>query len=228
MAKRPVFIVKMDDNYIEKIDMEFTYYNGFSAEQKRKSIRSLHEEYRKAFIKSEILEISSKSDNDLGIQASAFNLKIKLPNDNVCSVESAFQGSKVFEKGGPYRDLLMKSSIDVKKDERLRSSGNITSFDYCGEIFDKEPKTLFYNWLYINALPEQHQLAEKIIQYDAFTDIEFNPKKSLNCQAEAAAIYVSLYRQGKIALALESKECFKQIVYTESKENPNYTQMTFF
>ena len=49
--------------------------------------------------------------------------------------------------------------------------------------------------------------------YDAFTDIEFNPKKSINCQAQAAAVYVSLEKQGLLLEALKSKEAFLNIVY---------------
>ena len=56
-------------------------------------------------------------------------------------------------------------------------------------------------------------LAEQITGYDAFTDIEFNPKRSINCQAEAAAIYVSLEKQGLLLEALKDKDSFKEIVY---------------
>ena len=56
-------------------------------------------------------------------------------------------------------------------------------------------------------------LTEQISVYDAFTDIEFNPQKSINCQAEAAALYVSLKRQSLLKEALKSKEDFLNIVY---------------
>ena len=39
-------------------------------------------------------------------------------------------------------------------------------------------------------------MAKKLLAYDAFTDIEFNPNRGLSCQASAAAVYVSLARQG--------------------------------
>ena len=55
------------------------------------------------------------------------------------------------------------------------------------------------------------------MEYDAFTDIAFNPQKSINCQAEAAAIYVSLKKQGLLEEALKDKENFRKIVY------PDYT-----
>ena len=51
------------------------------------------------------------------------------------------------------------------------------------------------------------------MEYDAFTDIEFNPNRSINCQAEAAAIYVSLQQQGLLGEALQSKERFLEVVY---------------
>ncbi len=76
-------------------------------------------------------------------------------------------------------------------------------------------KTFFYDWLYIHTLVQEENaaLAEGILAYDAFTDIEFNPKRSINCQAEAAAIFVSLSRQGLLRDALESEDGFREIVF---------------
>ena len=56
-------------------------------------------------------------------------------------------------------------------------------------------------------------MAEEILNYDAFTDIEFNPKKSLNCQAKAAAIFVGLSRAGLIENAVSNKEEFFKTLY---------------
>ncbi len=55
-----------------------------------------------------------------------------------------------------------------------------------------------------------------MLGYDAFTDIEFNPQKSINCQAEAAAVYVSLRKQGLLEEALKNKDSFKEIVYMQN------------
>ena len=57
---------------------------------------------------------------------------------------------------------------------------------------------------------------EHMLGYDAFTDIEFNPQKSINCQAEAAAVYVSLRKQGLLEEALKNKDSFKEIVYMQN------------
>lgn len=134
------------------------------------------------------------------------------------SVESAFQAGKVFEKGGPYTDLLNVSSRAAKTDERLKNSGKVIGFSFNGQNFPTEPKTFYYNWLYINALHSYPELTEELVKYDAFTDIVFNPNKSLNCQAEAAAIYVSLHRQGLLEEALKNKENFLNIVYPIRKK----------
>jgi len=176
-------------------------------------VKSLHQAYLKESPNSKILEISSKSEVELGIKLSAFNLMITTKSGKCFSVESAFQASKVFEKGGPYKDLLDVSSREAKKDERLKNSGKVIEFTINGKTFPTEPKTYFYNWLYINTLSLFPDLTEELVSYDAFTDIVFNPQKSINCQAEAATIYVSLQKQQLLYEALKSKESFLEIVY---------------
>ena len=54
-----------------------------------------------------------------------------------------------------------------------------------------------------------------VLDYQAFTDIEFNPEKSWNCQAYSVALYVSLVKNGMLEKALDSKENFKEIVKDE-------------
>ena len=80
-------------------------------------------------------------------------------------------------------------------------------------MFPLKPETYFYNWLYINTLHLHQDLSKRILEFSAFTDIAFNPDKSINCQARAAAIYVSLQKQGLLAKALENPESFLKVVY---------------
>lgn len=219
MASRPVFVMSLDKRYCIRENVEFEFFSGFSDKQQRKSIQSLHQAYLKKHADKKVLEISSKSEDELGIRLSAFNLMIRTPNGKEFSVESAFQASKVFEKGGPYKDLLDVTSKQAKKDERLKNSGKIIKFFFNGLTFETEPKTYFYNWLYINTLHLYGELTEQLIDYNAFTDIAFNPQKSINCQAEAATIYVSLQKQGLLQEALKSKDAFLDIVYPAYNEN---------
>lgn len=163
-----------------------------SAEVRKRSIRCLHQEAEKLGFHN-ILEVSSKSEQDIGIQLSAFFLK----NITGHPVENLFQSSKVFEHGGPYRDLLTVTPREAKKDERLRTSGKLINFIFNQKSFPLEPKSLFYDWLYINVLFSDRNTAlrEKFFeqQYTAFSDIEFNPEKSFSCQARTLALCVSLY-----------------------------------
>lgn len=57
----------------------FTWNGGFAVSQKQKNIVALHAAYHKRFPKSIILEISSKSLQEVGIKLSAFNLKKYVP-----------------------------------------------------------------------------------------------------------------------------------------------------
>lgn len=216
MAIRPMFISGNGKNLVEEEKIQFTWYSGFAKVQKQKSIMAFHQEAIKKYQgKIRILEVSSKSTELLGTQLSAFNLMIESNRaDRRFSVECAFQSSKVFEQGGPYKELLYVDSRTAKKDERLKNSGKLVAFEYSGKRWQLEPKTMFYDWLYINALGLEcnNELEKQVVQYDAFTDIEFNPEKSINCQARAVALYVSLHRRGLLKKVLDDPEFYVQLI----------------
>jgi len=212
MANRPIYIVSSSNHEFVTIKMiEFKWFPGMSKSQKQKSIQSLHESAKKECSISNILEVSSKSEIELGVNLSAFNLMIKTKHREF-SVETAFQSSKKFERGGPYLDLLEGTSMQAKKDNRLKQSGNLLEFVFFERRFDLEPRTFFYDWLYINALNKNQELSEQVKSYTAFTDIEFNPKKSINCQAYSVALYQSLRSRGLLEEALESPENFLNLL----------------
>ena len=212
MALRPVFVPITDDIGVTEELVDFKWSPGMAVVQKQKSIRSLHEAAIELGVTS-LLEVSSKSENELGVKLSAFNLNIiTKKNKQVFSVETAFQGSKVFEKGGPYVDLLKGTSKDAKKDIRLKESGNLTGFCFFGMDFPLRPRTYFYDWLYINALNKDEFLREEVLNYRGFTDIEFNPKKSINCQAYSVALFVSLEKAGLLKDALSTPDDFLEVV----------------
>ncbi|GLQ47828.1 hypothetical protein GCM10007862_28790 [Dyella lipolytica] len=198
MAERPIFMPSLHGPEFVKTQMvQFKWFPGMAVSQSQKSIDSLHEEAGKLLKLDRVLEISSKSKDELGVSLSAFNLMIKtVKHGREFSLECAFQASKVFERGGPYKDLLDKRSIDAKRDPRLKESGRLIKFQFFGMDWDLLPRTAFYDWLYINALHKQEDLALQVLKYSAFSDIAFNPERSVNCQAYAAALYVSLCKRG--------------------------------
>lgn len=226
MAKRPVFIPGKNGKLaVTEMEIDFQWFPGMSKSQKQKSITSLHEAAARRNI-SPVLEISSKSESELGVNLSAFNLLITTKRQNkTFSVESAFQGSKVFQRGGPYTDLLEKTSREAKKDIRLRESGNLVNFIFYKQEFPIKPRTFFYDWLYINALNQNESMADQVLKYSGFTDIEFNPKKSINCQAFSAALYVSLSYSSLLRDALESSEVFRDILADVYHKRERYYQI---
>lgn len=197
MANRPVFIAGDESRSVYRRDVDFPWSAGQSATQKRKNIVSLHEAFNADEPEMKVLEISSKSLQEAGVRLSAFNLSKFVPSlGRSIPLECVFQGGKVFTGGGPFTELYHGTSRDAKQDPRLRSSGVLVNYWFEGRAIPSFPTTAFYNWLYANALLENPGLAEEIVKYDAFTDIEFNPNKSHNCQAEAAAVFVGLARRG--------------------------------
>ena len=56
-------------------------------------------------------------------------------------------------------------------------------------VFRLEPRTFFYDWLYVSALAGHPELVNELEHRAAFTDIEFNPKRSINCQAHSVALF---------------------------------------
>lgn len=231
MARRPVFIAnEFGSHYVLTKIVEFKWFPGASISQKQKSIASLYGIASSLLHDDRILEISSKSKESLGIALSSFNLSITTKIGNrTFTVESAYQASKVFQNGGPYVDLLNKPSKDAKRDPRLKSSGSLKCFRFGKTNWPLHPSTLFYDWLYINALSKHNKLASEVMHYVAFTDIEFNPVKSVNCQAHSAALFVSLAHRGLLAKALSSKQAFVEVIQgseMSSDSNINENQLS--
>lgn len=230
MAKRPVFSPKLDVVGVSERLIDFHWFSGFSVTQKKKSIESLHQA-AKEYGYSDLLEISSKSEEAVGVALSAFNLLITTKkHKKTFSVECAFQSSKVFENGGPYVDLLLTDSLSAKKDTRLQCSGNLIGFNFFNKQFPIEPRTFFYDWVYINALIKNETLESQLTEYSAFTDIEFNPEKSINCQAHSVALYLSLKYNKVLSKAMKSPENFMDITkihYENQSRNINIQQKMF-
>lgn len=105
-------------------------------------------------------------------------------------MENVFQSSKVYQDGGPYLDMLSLPPKDAKRDKRHENSGKLIGFSYAGERWERNPKTSFYDYLYLLAARNSldGETLQNIREYDWFTDIEFNPNKSINCQARSAVL----------------------------------------
>jgi hypothetical protein len=199
MAKRIIFKpteVNQSDLF-EEILVDFTWVAGMALSQGQKSVSNLHTSALEIKGIKSILEISTRSLDPLGFSMSAFNLEL-LHAGRKYPVEAVYQSSKVFQDGGPYYELLSGSSLDAKRDSRLKSSGELIGFIFENQSWPISRSPNFYDYLYIRALLENSRKSD-LLKFDAFSDLAFNqitikPKlgKSFNCQARSAAIYVSL------------------------------------
>jgi hypothetical protein len=215
MAKRPVFIpLYQAEHLVDEVQVEFEWQPGFAPSQKKKNVSALHAAAAARQL-SPLLEVSTKSEEELGRRLSAFSLKVRTCIGPI-SIESAYQGSKVFEHGGPYRDIYRKESREAKTDFRIRGSGRLIRFDYFGEEWPLVPKTAFYDWLYLQALSPYQKFLERLFIYKGFTDIEFNPEKSINCQARTCALLLSLLRLGVLDYSLKTQANFIETTASDS------------
>lgn len=208
MTRKAIFTV--EDNGVLRRIVNLTLPGGFAVSQKRKGIQLVHECFMRNFKGNQPLEVSTKSELELGQALSAFNLK----DENGYTVERLFQSSKKFRDGGPYTDILDMTSSKAKKDERLRNSGPLVSFVLNDTEYPLQPTTAFYDWLYINTLLKNKDLVNQLIEsgYTDFTDIEFNPDKSLNCQAEAVALFLVILKDKDLDTLLNDGISFEEIV----------------
>jgi len=226
MAKRPAFFVRDTQDQtvplVEVVLVDFPWVPGMAMSQKQKCIDSMHNSIKNRH-PTHVLEISSKSREELGIKLSAFNLGFVHPNSNTfISVESAFQGSKVFKSSGPFPELYSLTARESKKFFKDKTLGTLVHFNFYGQLWPLKPLTMFYDWLYLNSLNRNQSLSEQTLKYDCFTDIEFNPKKSINCQAYSAALFVALSKRGALETVLENQESFINVM----KAQPDWIEST--
>lgn len=214
MAERPVFVPLADGKRIvSEVPVSFRWHPGMAPSQKRKNVDELHKaaESRGLYY---LLEISSKSDREIGRKLSAFYQKVRLATGEHIPLECAFQGSKVFADGGPYTDLYFVPPVDAKRDNRLKESGKLVGFRFEGSEFPLDPKSVFYDWLYANAIWPEREWLKRLSKIDGFTDIEFNPEKSVNCQARSCAFFVALEKRHILDDAMSSFEQFSKYQQT--------------
>ena len=208
MASRPVFFVTTPDKGWVRVEMvSFEWFPGMSLAQKRRSIDAMQEAAQKDAPGLSLLEISTKSAAADGRALSGFELCLEAHGKRM-PVESLFQGSKLCRAAegvaGPYQALYGEDAVTAKRDPRLATC-HMAGFRLFAEDWplspwpptahgqkDALPPSAFYDYLYFRALLQQPELAAKACAFGGFTDLEFTPGKSDNCQAFSAALFASL------------------------------------
>lgn len=211
MASRPVFLPSYQgERLVEERSFDFPWASGFAEVQKKKNIHALHQKAMLNGIRR-VLEISSKSEEELGKRLSAFSLRIEI-GDEAFPLESVYQGSKVFEEAGPFPEIFSFAPREAKRFIRENGRGKIIGFRLEGQKYPLSPKNAFYDWLYIRSLESHADWIREKVAYDAFTDIEFNPAKQVNCQARAFAEYLSLVERDELHAAASDFNYFASML----------------
>jgi hypothetical protein len=212
MAERPIFVpLSSGKSLVTEVPVTFKWHAGMAPSQKRKNVEALHEAASTKRGLDHLLEISSKSDREIGRKLSAFYQKIELSEGKIVPLECVFQGSKRFQFGGPFIDMYDVDPREAKRDSRLKESGKLVGFEFEGVSFPLFPKSVFYDWLYARAIFPQREWLRRLGKMDGFTDIEFNPEKSVNCQARSCAFFVALEQRNLLDDAMSSFERFSEI-----------------
>ena len=207
MATRLMFIPDSKCIYRD-VEVDFKWVAGISISQRVKCALSLHD-----CIKSKYnlrpLEISRASASELGRSLSAFNLKY-----DGYTFENVFQSSKVFEGNIQNVDIL---NVNPREAKRAADAMNLAliGFRYKGMDFPLVPRSLFYDYLYIDCVLKSSIDLSELDNYDCFTDCGFDQKKKFNCQARSIAILQSLRHLNLVEEAMKSPESFKNIVYNK-------------
>ncbi|NSX56291.1 DarT1-associated NADAR antitoxin family protein [Parasulfitobacter algicola] len=227
MAIRPIFVPlegrKGHDGrfrsgpLVERVDIEIKWHGGFAVSQKQKNISAIHEKALGMGIHP-VLEISTKSMQEVGRRLSAFNLKIEVDGD-MKSLESVYQSCKVFSESGQHEFLMDLDSFKSKRSIRELGKGQIIAFRFLGKKYDTEPKNAFYDWLYLRAIAPHEEWIKENLNYKAYSDIEFTPDKSLNCQARAVAEFHALSMRGKAIECARDFDQFKSLLQMAQRED---------
>ena len=211
MARRPVFLsTEEGPHLVREWHVEFRWSSGFAEVQKKKNVHALHNAAQAAGI-DELLEISSKSDVEVGRRLSAFSLKVEIDGEKI-PLESMYQGSKVFRDSGPFPKIMELTPREAKHYIRENAKGELIGFRLFKEDYPINPKNAFYDWLYIRALVGHSEWIKEKVAYSAFTDIEFNPQRQINCQARAFAEYLSLQKRSKLHEAAQDFTYFASLL----------------
>ena len=192
-ANRPVFIIQDTYPWYKQIDVSFTWTSGFFLEQKQKNIQALHKAFLERYSEFRVLEVSTKSPRPVGAQICAANLTANFPEGSY-PIERLFQSAMFFEHKGPFPDLIDKDPKAAASDERMKDTGHLIGYSLFGTEYPALPKTIFFDWLYFKGLLDHPDEISTLYRFDAFTDIEYIPDRSLTCQPKASAMFSSLAR----------------------------------
>jgi len=135
MAIRPIYIPLLSppSGALEK-NIDFKWYPGMALVQKQKTISAMHSVAKEQGI-TPILEISSKSPDELGVKLSAFNLIITTKiQKNHFQWRQLFKEAKFLKKEAHLLNYLMVPCVLQKKIQGLEPQGTSLNLTFMVRI----------------------------------------------------------------------------------------------
>lgn len=205
MAVRKVYLSMAEFPYAKEVPVTFPWSNG----SKHQNIQAVLDTFHDVYPEVPVLEVSLASAQPEGVGAAAMKLPLRLADGQELPVGVVYQGSRVFENGGPYTDLWQLSRQKVQKDPRLHQSGRCIGYRLEGTDYPAEPHPYaFFNWLYCRAVAQNPDRGQELLRYGAFSDLDLGSAKTdRNSPARAAAVYGGLKAAGRLD-CLASYEAF--------------------
>ncbi|MDE0456104.1 MAG: hypothetical protein OXI15_02315 [Chromatiales bacterium] len=147
-----------------------------------------------------ILEVSTRSPDNLGRQLSAMNLRAA-DDPQRRPVEAVYQAAKIYGAGGPATPA--RSGYEAKRiDRERRRQGPLAGFEHAGRRWPLDTGTAFYDWLWARSALACYgpKIIERLQEYDGFTD-QFHRPGAKACQAKTAAIVAGMGERTRRAAA---------------------------
>ena len=213
MAKRPVFVPNPSGTrLVTEVPVEFHWHPGMAASQKKKKRCRIacggEQPSRTCQYPRDIEQVRAQGRHPAQRIPSAPDERTGMrPPWNAGSREARFS-----KAADPLPISI--SSPRAKQNVTLDcvKAGDLVGFRFEGRDFPLSPATAFYDWIYIRALAPHSDWAQKLGRFDAFSDIEFNPTKSVNCQARSCATFVALCHRREVQAAANDFDHYKTLM----------------
>ena len=166
-----------------------------------------------------VLEISSRSPQELGRDLSAMNLRAA-GDPRRRTVEAVYQAAKCYGTGGPDTAYCESGYAAKRRDRERRRAGPLAGFEHEGLRWKTHTGSAFYDWLWTrSALASRGEaLVARLQEYDAFSD-QFHRPGAVACQAKAAAIAAGM-GIARLRAALEQPAAWLRHLHGQEADRP--------
>lgn len=128
MAKRIVYMKAKKAPFYKSLEVDFVWAPGLNKICRKRSITNLLTEIGRLYPNSRVLDVSYVSNQEIGVRLSSVALPITLASGKTIPVECAYQGSRLINHAGPFKELFDVDAMKAKDDPRMPARQIVVSF----------------------------------------------------------------------------------------------------